>query len=151
MNLKEKFNLLIFSNGSCEFTYKDLVNCEDNIKLQNKISQINPDKILISRSWQNSEIMDFKKSIPYFKSLFNESKIIFVTSKQQTNYGLNLFAKIFNPYDETLKLKRQKLSKQAILANDKLNEALDKESLLDLTNLFCKNFDCRVFDEKNFY
>ena len=65
---KGKFNLLIFSNGSCEFTYKDLVNCEDNIKLQNKISQINPDKILISRSWQNSEIMDFKKSIPYFKA-----------------------------------------------------------------------------------
>lgn len=150
MNLKEEFNLIIFSNGSCRFTYEDLVNCEDNLKIQRKISQINPDKIVISRSWQSAEIMNFKKSIPYFKSLFNNSNTIFVTSKQQSNYGLNLFAKIFKPYDETLKSKKQKLSKQAILANDKLKEVLDNASLLDLTNLFCKNFECNVFDEKKF-
>ena len=58
--------------------------------------------------------------------------------------------KFFKPNDETLKLKRQKLSKQAILANEKLIEVLDNESLLDLINLFCKKLNCRIFDENNF-
>ena len=150
MNLHKKFNLIIFSNGSCIFTHQDLLNCEDNLNIQKKISQINPDIILISRNWRSAEIMSFKKSIPYFKSLFKNSKLIFVTSKQQSKYGLNLFAKIFKPNDETLKLKRQKLSKQAILANEKLIEVLDNESLLDLINLFCKKLNCRIFDENNF-
>ena len=144
-----EFNLIILPQP-CRFTYQELFNCEKISILKNKIKNIKPEKIFIAVSWQDEEINDFHHTIPYIKKLFNEDKIIFVKSKQQSKWGLNLFSKIFKFEDENLQSKTQKLSKTAILANNKLSELLNYKQFIDLTNLFCKNLYCKVFDNNNY-
>jgi hypothetical protein len=144
----EKFNLIILPQP-CSFNYKELLNCEEILKLQSKIKSINPEKIFVAISWQDEEINDFHHTIPYVKKLFNEDKIVFVKSKQQSKYGLNLFSKIFKSEEKNLKFKTQKLSNTAIHANRKISELLNDKQYIDLTNLFCKNLYCKVFDNNN--
>lgn len=145
----EEFNLIILPQP-CRFNYKELFNCETISILKNKIKNINPEKIFIAISWQDEEINDFHHTIPYVKKLFSEDKIIFVKSKQQSKWGLNLFSKIFKFEDENLRTKTQKLSKTAILANNKISELLNDKQFIDLTNLFCKDLYCKVFDNNNY-
>ncbi len=145
----EEFNLIVLPQP-CRFNYKELLNCEKISILKNKVKSINPEKIFFAISWQDEEINDFHHTIPHVKKLFNEDKIIFVKSKQQSKWGLNLFSKIFKFEDENLQSNTQKLSKTAILANNKISELLNDNQFIDLTNLFCKDLYCKVFDNNNY-
>lgn len=147
---KDQFNLIITS-FRCEIIYEELQGCGNEIEnLKNEIAGINPEKIFIAYSWQDKEIDNFKYTIPYLKKIFGENKLVFIKSKQQSKWGLNLFSKIFDPDDLNLKYTTQNLSKTADYANKEIKKYLYEDNYFDLTELFCLKGKCRVFDENNY-
>ena len=146
---KNQFNLVI-SHLRCSIVYEELKRCNEIEKLKNEIERLKPEKIFIAYSWQNDRIKDLKYTIPYLIKILGENKLVIIKSKQQSEWGLNLFSKIFDPGNPNLKFRTQNLSKTADYANKEIEIYLKEENFFDLSDLFCLKNICRVFDENNY-
>ena len=113
--------------------------------------KIDGENLLIDSQIDEDGFYKMVKNLAYTIKLLEQqnNKIIYINNFPKTYIDLKMY-EFVNGYDLTLKKTSQFLENNSFSRNYIMN-TLKEDQILDFTDLFCNNLECKYFNSQNYF